>query len=103
MSMSEALNQISYKIELNLATLPPSAKEVYSILKNIKKDLVIEQIEKHCSYSSRSIRSALKLLMDRGLIRRKVDFNDLRRHYYSISDFDSIDFENKKLLGGVRN
>ncbi|MHA1984681.1 MAG: hypothetical protein ACW967_10025 [Candidatus Hodarchaeales archaeon] len=76
--MSEAKEETV--TDLQLATLPPCAQQVYLILKDgIFKPT---EIEKKMDYSSRSIRSALKMLHKVDLVEKLSNFKDLRIYYY---------------------
>ncbi|MHA1989824.1 MAG: hypothetical protein ACW981_03105 [Candidatus Hodarchaeales archaeon] len=76
--MSEAKEETV--TDLQLATLPPCAQQVYSILKD--GTFKPTEIEKRMDYSSRSIRSALKMLHRVDLVEKLCDFKDLRIYYY---------------------
>ena len=67
-------------LDLQLATLAPCAQQVYLILK--EGILKPADLEKRMTYSSRSIRAALKVLHKVQLIDKICDFNDLRTYYY---------------------
>lgn len=67
---------------LQLATLPPCAREIYSTLKEGSMNPI--EIKKKVDYSSRSIRTGLKMLYTTNLIEKFHDFNDLRMFYYKI-------------------
>ena len=70
-------------INLQLATLPPCAREIYSTLK--EGSMYPYEIKKKVDYSSRSIRSGLKILHTTNLVEKFKDFNDLRMYYYKIN------------------
>ena len=67
-------------IDLQLGVLPPCTRKVYSILK--EGSFKLNDIERKTSYTSRSIRSSLKLLVNMDLVDKSYDFNDLRSFYY---------------------
>ena len=69
---------------LILDTLPPAAKEIYSLLK--EKMMTASEIKKFSKYSDRSIRSALKLLYKFNLIEKVINLSDLRFIHYKIKD-----------------
>ena len=65
-------------------TLPKSAREILDILQT-QGALKPRQIREFTSLSNRTIRYALKILVDDAIIRRIPDLNDLRTHFYSIN------------------
>ena len=68
--------------DLQLATLPPCAREIYDTLK--EGSMNPNEIKKRIEYSSRSIRTGLRMLHNTDLIEKFKDFNDLRMYYYKI-------------------
>ncbi|MHA2224656.1 MAG: hypothetical protein ACXAC8_05605 [Candidatus Hodarchaeales archaeon] len=64
--------------------LPKSAREIYSLL-SINGMLKPREIGSHTSLSNRTIRYALKILVDDMLIRRVPDLHDLRSHFYTVN------------------
>lgn len=64
--------------------LPKSAREVLNILRT-NGALKPGEIRNHTSLSNRTIRYALKILVDDAIISRVPDLNDLRTHYYKIA------------------
>ena len=64
--------------------LPKSAREIYHLL-FINGALKPREIERYTSLSNRTIRYALKILVDDMLIRRVPDLHDLRTHFYTIN------------------
>ncbi|OLS19791.1 MAG: hypothetical protein HeimC3_44120 [Candidatus Heimdallarchaeota archaeon LC_3] len=67
-------------IDLQLGVLPPCTQKVYSLLK--ERSFKINDLERKTTYTSRSIRSSLKILVNMDLIDKLYDFNDLRSFYY---------------------
>ncbi|MHA1206912.1 MAG: hypothetical protein ACTSSO_05000 [Candidatus Hodarchaeales archaeon] len=67
-----------------LATLPKSAREIYSLLTN-NGALKPREITSYTSLSNRTIRYGLKILVDSGFCRRVPDLQDLRTHFYAIN------------------
>ena len=67
-----------------LATLPKSAREIYSLLTN-NGALKPREITSYTSLSNRTIRYGLKILVDGGFCRRVPDLQDLRTHFYAIN------------------
>ncbi|MHA2244317.1 MAG: MarR family transcriptional regulator [Candidatus Hodarchaeales archaeon] len=64
--------------------LPKSAQEVYSLLCS-NGALKPREIGMHTSLSNRTIRYALKILVDDMLVRRVPDLSDLRSHFYTVN------------------
>ncbi|MCK4849539.1 MAG: hypothetical protein KAT16_10955 [Candidatus Heimdallarchaeota archaeon] len=67
-----------------LASLPKSAREIYSLL-NTNGALKPREITSYTSLSNRTIRYGLKILVDSGFCRRVPDLQDLRTHFYAIN------------------
>ncbi len=61
--------------------LPKSAQEVYSLLCT-NGALKPREIGNYTSLSNRTIRYALKILVDENKVRRVPDLHDLRSHFY---------------------
>lgn len=76
-----------HELEEKVEKLPPSARIIYDYISRMQlakpKDL-IENID----IPARTIRHALKRLVDDGLVLKIPDFNDLRSSYYKINDRD---------------
>ncbi|MFX0118754.1 MAG: hypothetical protein ACFFB2_02535 [Promethearchaeota archaeon] len=64
--------------------LPKSAQEVYSLL-CANGALKPREIGLYTSLSNRTIRYALKILVDDDKVRRVPDLHDLRSHFYAIN------------------
>ncbi|UCE14210.1 MAG: hypothetical protein JSV04_03285, partial [Candidatus Heimdallarchaeota archaeon] len=64
--------------------LPKSAREIYHLLFT-NGALKPREIERYTSLSNRTIRYALKILVDDMLVRRVPDLHDLRTHFYTIN------------------
>lgn len=78
---------ISLPVEIQVAALSPAVQDVYQILRTRKLKAI--EIQRKTKYSPRTIRSALKTLLDLHLIYRRTDLNDLRSNFYQIfKDFD---------------
>lgn len=67
-----------------LASLPKSAREIYSLL-STNGALKPREITSFTSLSNRTIRYGLKILVDNGFCRRVPDLQDLRTHFYAIN------------------
>jgi len=63
--------------------LNESAKDVYMILRF--KKLKVTDIERKTKYSPRTIRQAIRKLLDLHLITQIPDLSDFRSHYYAAS------------------
>ena len=70
-------------IEL-IDTMPPSAQLIYHILR-LRETLNSKELISETRYSIRTIRNAIRLLMDAHLIIKIPDITDTRRCYYAIS------------------
>lgn len=64
--------------------LPKSAQEVYSLLCT-NGALKPREIGLHTTLSNRTIRYALKILIDSDKVRRVPDLHDLRSHFYAVN------------------
>lgn len=64
--------------------LPRSAKEVYSIIIN-EGPLSSKEIVKKVSCSTRSVRYALKLLLDQEYVKKHPCLKDMRQTLYSVT------------------
>ena len=67
--------------EIVVFALNESAKDVYMILRFRK--LKVSDIERKTKYSPRTIRQAIRKLLDLRLIHQIPDMKDFRSHYYS--------------------
>lgn len=63
--------------------LPPSSLKVYNILQTHKK-MTFQEITSQTTYSTRTIRYALRELREAGLVGQIPNMTDLRRCYYFI-------------------
>ncbi len=68
----------------NVEHLPKSAQEVYVLLRD-NGALKPREIGLYTSLSNRTIRYALKILVDEHVIRRVPDLHDLRSHFYAVN------------------
>ena len=75
MAVSSSPNQSSMVLALN-----KSVQEVFSTISD--KKIKVRDIEKRTKYSPRTVRHALRTLLDLGLILQIPDLGDLRSHYY---------------------
>ncbi len=76
-----------HDLEEKVEKLPRSARLIYEYLAKAHlakpKDLI-----ENMDIPARTIRHALKRLVDEGLVLKIPDFNDLRSSYYKINDRD---------------
>ncbi|MHA1378856.1 MAG: winged helix-turn-helix domain-containing protein [Candidatus Helarchaeota archaeon] len=73
------------EIETQVIKLSPSIKEIYSILKE-KGPQTPKEISAKTSYAPRTLRYALKKLLELNLIKKTPNFEDLRQNYYKIKN-----------------
>ncbi|MFX1516572.1 MAG: hypothetical protein ACFFC6_09705 [Promethearchaeota archaeon] len=69
---------------IQVTHLPKSAQEVFFLLQ-INGALKPREIGKYTDLSNRTIRYALRILMDDNKVRRVPDLSDLRSHFYAIN------------------
>ncbi len=84
MAIADQTKPLDESFTPNLSHLPKSAQEVYSLLR-INGALKPGEIGNYTRLSNRTIRYALKILVDDLLIKRVPDLHDLRSHYYSLN------------------
>lgn len=68
----------------NVAKVPKSARVIFELLQH-EGSLKPDSISQKTLLSARTVRYALKKLMEKNLISRNPDLNDLRSHYYFLS------------------
>jgi len=61
--------------------VPPSAKTVYNLIKT-KGPLTAKDIQNGCNLAPRTVRYALKILLDAHLIQRLPNLKDMRQNIY---------------------
>lgn len=82
---SKVINRLELNESVNnVENLPKSAQEVYVLLCN-NGALKPREIGLYTSLSNRTIRYALKILVDENVIRRVPDLHDLRSHFYAVN------------------
>lgn len=64
-----------------VTALNKSVQEVFNTISD--KQIKVKDIEKKTQYSPRTVRHALRTLLDLGLIIQIPDLGDLRSHFYS--------------------
>ncbi len=77
-------NQLQEDGEIHITQLPKSAREIYQLLK-ANGALKPQEIGNHTTLSNRTIRYALKILIEGALVRRVPDLRDLRSHFYTLN------------------
>jgi hypothetical protein len=70
--------------DLRVTHLPKSAQEVFSLLL-ANGALKPREIGNYTDLSNRTIRYALKILVDDNKVRRVPDLHDLRSHFYAVN------------------
>lgn len=63
---------------------PLNVQKVLKIVKREKRPVTVSDISKHTEYRPRTIRGALKRLVDEGLLVYSIDLKDPRRHLYKV-------------------
>ncbi len=82
---SKVINRLELNESVNnVENLPKSAQEVYVLLCD-NGALKPREIGLYTSLSNRTIRYALKILVDENVIRRVPDLHDLRSHFYAVN------------------
>ena len=85
--MSKAINQnqqLNYK-EMALQGATESVREIYAIIQEYQP-LSVNLILSETKYSSRTVRYALKVLLNFQIIEKVPNLTDLRTHYYKIKN-----------------
>ncbi len=70
-------------LHIDAYSVPQSAKKIYTILRR-EGPLTSGDIEKRCSYSDRTVRNALRNLMNIGLVRKVANFTDMRTSLFHV-------------------
>jgi DNA-binding MarR family transcriptional regulator len=68
---------------LDSFSVPQSAKRIFEILSQ-DGPLTSGDIEKRCNYSDRTVRNALKKLINIGLVRKVANFTDMRTSLFHV-------------------
>ena len=79
--VKEIINTESIAIESY--SVPLSAKKIFEILSN-EGPLTSGDIEKRCRYSDRTIRNALKRLINIGVVKKIANFSDMRTSLFHL-------------------
>lgn len=61
--------------------IPPSAKTVYDLIKD-RGPITAKDIQNGCKLAPRTVRYALKILLDAHLIQRLPNLKDMRQNIY---------------------
>ncbi len=61
--------------------IPPSAKTVYDLIKD-RGPITAKDIQNGCKLAPRTVRYALKILLDAHLIQRLPNLRDMRQNIY---------------------
>ena len=75
----------SDEIQTPILKLSPSIKEIFDILKE-NGPQTPKQISAQTSYAPRTLRYALKKLLELDLIKKTPNFEDLRQNFYKIKN-----------------
>jgi DNA-binding MarR family transcriptional regulator len=70
-------------LEVQVASLNRSTKDVYYLLK--RKSYRASEIQRKTNYSARTIRTALRQLLEMNLVVRIPNLADMRSSYYQIT------------------
>jgi len=70
-------------ITIESYSVPLSAKKIFAILSN-EGPLTSGDIEKRCQYSDRTIRNALKRLINIGVVKKIANFSDMRTSLFHL-------------------
>ncbi|QIO25038.1 winged helix-turn-helix transcriptional regulator (plasmid) [Haloarcula sp. JP-L23] len=73
----------------HLADVPPSAKLVYKTLE-YENELTQSQLAEETLLSPRTVRSALKVLLEKNVVEEEIYFADARKRLYSITTPDGV-------------
>ncbi|MFQ6124894.1 MAG: winged helix DNA-binding protein [Candidatus Heimdallarchaeota archaeon] len=75
--------------EIIMAKLPPSAQKIYLLLAAEENGLTTKEIVRRVTFTSRTVRYALKKLLAMGLIQRSPYLLDMRQFKYRISKVET--------------
>ena len=70
-------------LDVQIAALNRSTKDVYSLIK--RKIYRVSDLQKKTNYSARTVRTALRQLMELNLIERIPNLTDMRSCYYKVT------------------
>ncbi|MCD6483877.1 MAG: MarR family transcriptional regulator, partial [Candidatus Odinarchaeota archaeon] len=70
--------------EVDLRELPPTAKFIYKLLL-YEGEMTQKEIAEVSSIPTRTIRNALNILLEKGLITKKVNVRDTRQFVYHVA------------------
>ena len=72
-------------LPIDAYSVPTSAKKIFEILCR-DGPLTSGDIEKKCNYSDRTVRNALKKLINIGLVSKVANFTDMRTSLFNIRE-----------------
>ncbi|MHA1711859.1 MAG: MarR family transcriptional regulator [Candidatus Freyarchaeota archaeon] len=81
MLMAVATQMVKFQEEVKGEELPPSALEVINILRK-EGPLTPKELFEKTTFAPRTVRYALKILLDRKLVKKVPNLNDLRQNKY---------------------
>ncbi|ARM74715.1 winged helix-turn-helix domain-containing protein [Acidianus manzaensis] len=81
-------------MDKRVSSLPCSAKLVYKVLE-MKKKLTFNELKEETYLPERTLREALKILKEKGLIETEVCLKDTRSRYYILSETECYEIDNK--------
>ncbi len=84
MSTTQIVNHKQTFEELLLNGATESARQIYSII-STNTDIQVKEILELVPYSARTVRQAIKILQNLGLIKQVPSLQDCRSHYYRIA------------------
>jgi len=82
---------------VSILNLTKTDVEILKILISLKSGLLISEISKHIKRSERNVRKRIKILIEKGLLRKKMEILENKRlaYRYSIES-------NKKIFEGAK-
>lgn len=84
MSTTGIVNQKQSFEDLVLSGTTESARVIYNII-STNNDIQVKNLIEQVPYSSRTVRQALRILLNLGLIKQIPSLVDCRSHYYRVS------------------
>ena len=75
--------KIFLPLEIQVASLNRSTKDVYFLLK--RRNFRSSELQRKTNYSARTVRTALRQLLEMDLIERIPNLSDMRSCYYKIA------------------
>ena len=84
MSTTGTVSQKQSFEELVLSGTTESARVIYNII-STNSDIKVKTLIEMVPYSSRTVRQAIRILLNLGLIKQIPSLEDCRSHYYRVS------------------